>query len=144
MRYHCFWVKKLLFGYRRLDTGKRICGRLSVGALYVARARRFSDGWDCKGEDGLNVVCVTPGGLWYIDARAANCSRPADGSHRCWIRHGTVGESIHIDKDGNTCSAGNGSIQCGSFHGFLHHGELYDASSDNCPPPLADLPSKSV
>lgn len=126
MRFHCFWIKKQLFGYRRLDTGERFYGKPPIGALYVAPARKLPDGWDCKGEDGLNVVCVTPGGLWYIDARAGNCSQATDFSHRCWIRHGTIGESIHVDKDGDTCSAGNGSIQCGNFHGFLHHGELYD------------------
>jgi hypothetical protein len=76
---------------------------------------------------GLNVVCVTPGEPWYIDARAANCTKVADFSHRCWVRHGTLGGCIHVDKDGNTCSAGNGSIQRGAFHGFLHQGELYDA-----------------
>jgi hypothetical protein len=127
MRHRCFWIKKRLFGYQRLDTGKRFYGKLPIGALYAAHARKLPDGWDCKGADGLNVVCVTPGGRWYIDARAANCSRSAEFSHRCWIRHGTVGESIHVDKDGDTCSAGNGSIQCGNFHGFLHKGELYDA-----------------
>jgi len=127
MRYHCFWVEKLPFGYRRLDTGKRVYGRLPVGALYAAPTKRLSNGQVCTGEDGLSVVCVTPGGRWYIDARAANCTRSGDFSHRCWIRHGTIGESIHVDKEGDTCSAGNGSIQCGKFHGFLHEGELYDA-----------------
>lgn len=127
MRYRCFWVKKLLVGYRRLDTGQRSYGRPPVGALFVAPARKLRDGWECKGGDGLNVVCVTPGGRWYIDSRAANCPNPADFSHRCWVRHGTVGDSLHVDKDGNTCSAGNGSIQCGAFHGYLHNGELYDA-----------------
>ena len=127
MRYGCFWVTKMPFGYRRLDTGQRFYGRLPVGALYVAGARKSRDGRECKGEDGLNVVCVTPGGRWYIDARAANCAKAADFSHRCWVRHGTVGESIHVDKEGDTCSAGNGSIQRGVFHGYLHRGELYDA-----------------
>ena len=127
MRYHCFWIEKLFLGYRRLHRGERFFGKLPVGALYLAPIRTLRDGWECKGEDGLNVVCVTPGGPWYIDARAANCTKAADLSHRCWVRHGTIGESIHVDKDGNTCSAGNGSIQRGDFHGFLHHGELYDA-----------------
>jgi hypothetical protein len=127
MRYRCFWVERLPFGCRRLDTGQRIYGRLPAGALYVARSRKLRDGWECKGDDGLNLVCVTPGEPWYIDARAANCTKVADFSHRCWVRHGTLGGCIHVDKDGNTCSAGNGSIQRGAFHGFLHQGELYDA-----------------
>lgn len=127
MHYPCFWIKKLFFGYRRLDSGQRVYGRLPVGALYVARRRRLRNGWPCEGADGLNVVCITPGGRWYIDARAANCPRPADFFHRCWVRHGTVGDRLHVDKDGNTCSAGNGSIRRGAFHGYLHNGELYDA-----------------
>ncbi|HWE73536.1 MAG TPA: hypothetical protein VG328_10290 [Stellaceae bacterium] len=127
MRVRCFWVKKLLLGYRRLDTGERFYGRLPAGALYVAPARTLADGWECKGADGLNVVCVTPSGPWYIDSRAGNCERSTDFAHRCWIRHGTIGENLHVDKDGNTCSAGNGSIQCGKFHGYLHNGELYEA-----------------
>lgn len=126
MRYQCFWIEKLLFGYRRLDTGERKYGRPPPGAVYAAPPRRARDGWEYKGNDGLNIVCVTPGGNWYIDARANNCTRSADLLHRCWVRHGTVGEMIHVDKDGDTCSAGNGSIRCGNFHGFLHNGALYE------------------
>jgi hypothetical protein len=127
MRYRCFWVEKLFIGYRRLDDATHVYGRLPPGALYVAKPMKCTDGWEFKGEDGLNVVCVTPGGLWFIDSRAGNCTEPSDPLHRCWVRHGTIGEMIHVDKSGNTCGAGNGSIRCGAFHGFLHNGELYAA-----------------
>jgi hypothetical protein len=83
-----------------------------------------TDGWKWTGADGLNIVCVTPGGHWHIDMRASNCTMKNDTVHRCWVRHGTVGEKLHVDKNGLTCAAGAGSIQIGSFHGFLHNGEI--------------------
>jgi hypothetical protein len=49
-----------------------------------------------------------------------------DNVHRCWVRHGTVGEPLHVDKIGHTCAAGAGSISVEGFHGFLHHGVLRD------------------
>ena len=112
--------------YRRLDTSEEIRGSLPPGALYVAQPMKRQDGWEYKGADGLNVVCVTPAGHWYIDARCSNCTLPQDVVHRCWVRHGTVGGMIHVDKNGNTCAAGAGSIAQTGFHGFLHNGELYD------------------
>lgn len=111
-----------------------------VGAMWDASLYR-SDGetegpW--IGPDGLCLVVKTPGGDWLVDSEASNCTRtqwtPADGggkrwtgrTHYCWIRHGDPRkpETLHVDKNGNTCSAGAGSIQAGSYHGFLHHGEL--------------------
>lgn len=45
--------------------------------------------------------------------------------HFCWVRHGTPPhEKVHVDKSGVTCGAGAGSIATGSWHGFLHNGEL--------------------
>jgi hypothetical protein len=29
---------------------------------------------------------------------------------------------LHVDKNGNTCAAGAGSIITGKWHGFLHNG----------------------
>jgi hypothetical protein len=70
------------------------------------------------------VLCVrTPGGVWRIDTRASNCGLPYDYEHRCWVRHGEP-PNVHVDKNGLTCNAGAGSIQCGDYHGFLHNGEL--------------------
>ncbi|ABE63158.1 hypothetical protein Nham_2366 [Nitrobacter hamburgensis X14] len=115
---------------RDLKTGEEVSSReLPVGAL-----------WDCNqpangrddrrylypvGADGRSIACRLPDGRdWHIDSRASNCTMKDDAGHRCWIRHGTVGEVIHVDKVGNTCAAGAGSIAVPSFHGFLHHGVL--------------------
>ncbi len=85
---------------------------------------------------------------WRIDGYASNCTSPCRvcgvqrkdhtaslkdsghpyedsvPEHRCWVRHGTVGEPIHVDKNGLTCQAGGGSIQTEGWHGFLHRGVL--------------------
>lgn len=77
-------------------------------------------------EQEADVLCVqTPGGVWQIDSRASNCGLPYDYDHRCWVRHGDP-PNITVDKDGKTCAAGAGSIQCGTYHGFLQGGALTD------------------
>jgi hypothetical protein len=70
----------------------------------------------------LHVVLpdLTP---WNIDGRARNCTKPADFDHRCWIPHGEP-PMITVDKNGRTCEAGAGSIDSGTWHGFLRNGEL--------------------
>lgn len=73
--------------------------------------------------DGPHLCVQTPGGSWNIDSRASNCTLPYDYNHRCWIRHGEPPQ-ITVDKSGVTCSAGAGSIACGSYHGFLQNGAL--------------------
>lgn len=87
------------------------------------------------GADGLSIVCITPRttppdpnnpGQWYIDSRANNCTMKDDWTHRCWVRHGTVGDPLTIDKNGKTCAAGAGSIQNAGWHGFLHDGWLHE------------------
>lgn len=77
-------------------------------------------------QDGRVLVCMTPDGHpWTIDARASNCTMPQDDNHWCWCRHGRPEEgTLHVDKNGTTCAAGAGSIQTGSWHGFLHNGQL--------------------
>lgn len=93
---------------------------LPVGACYDADWRGGR-----KGFDGRCLYVMTPGGLWGIDERASNCTMPTDKEHRCWVRHGSPEEgTLHVDKDGLTCQAGAGSIQAGTYHGFLHHGKL--------------------
>ena len=110
--------------YRRLDNGAELRGKLPPGALYVAWERRESQE-EGFGLDGKMVVCVLPNGdHWHIDSRASNCTMKTDKAHRCWVRHGTVGQVIHVDKNGNTCQAGAGSIAVDGWHGFLHNGEL--------------------
>jgi hypothetical protein len=85
-------------------------------------------GWEnCAGE---HLVAVLPNGHhWQISQRASNCTRPEDKTHRCWVHHGDPrkGEPVHVDKNGDTCQAGAGSILSGDYHGFLHHGHLTKA-----------------
>lgn len=73
--------------------------------------------------NGRCLAVITPGGYWIIDSRASNCTMPNDNDHRCWVRHGEA-PNITVDKNGLTCAAGAGSIQCGSWHGYLRDGEL--------------------
>lgn len=111
--------------YRREDSGGEILfhsnpevGNIPVGAMWDAHWIPF---W--KGPDGKCLTVMTPGGEWMIDSRASNCTLPNDDRHKCWVRHG-VPPNITVDKNGLTCSAGAGSIQCGKYHGFLRNGEL--------------------
>jgi len=79
------------------------------------------------GRDNVSLSVVCPGrNVWNIDSRASNCDRPHDAGHRCWVRHGGIGDvsQLHVDKDGYSCNAGAGSIEFPDFHGFLHHGHL--------------------
>jgi hypothetical protein len=111
--------------YRNIETGEET-SLLPYGALYVSKH-------GTKGYDGKSVVCIIPTSKytdkichWYIDSRASNCTMPNDTEHRCWVRHGTFCEEVHVDKGGNTCQAGAGSISVEGFHGFLHHGKLVE------------------
>lgn len=81
------------------------------------------------GPDGRRLVVVLPNGHhWHLDSRCSNCTLPEDKEHRCWVRHGRPEDgTLHVDKDGLTCSAGAGSIQSGDYHGFLHNGHLESA-----------------
>jgi hypothetical protein len=77
--------------------------------------------------DGKHLMVVLPNGHgWDVNSRASNCTMKDDGAHRCWVRHGDPdkGEPVHVDKAGNTCAAGAGSIAVPGYHGFLHNGEL--------------------
>lgn len=80
--------------------------------------------WDnCNDPRGHLIVVLPNGCEWDIDSRASNCTREEDRAHRCWVRHGEP-PHIHVDKNGDTCSAGAGSIISVDWHGFLHNGEL--------------------
>jgi hypothetical protein len=82
----------------------------------------ISSGWtNC---DGQHLYVVLPNGNhWDVDSRASNCTLKEETTHRCWCRHGEP-PNVHVDKNGNTCAAGAGSILSGNYHGFLHNGEL--------------------
>lgn len=122
------------------------------GALYTFHDCPVGAMWDADwmgdphcGHDGIHLAVQTPGGTWLVDGQSSNCTRdqsvevPApDGadpshkwhrferSHYCWVRHGDPRRpsTLHVDKNGNTCQAGAGSIIIGGWHGFLHHGHL--------------------
>lgn len=94
---------------------------LPVGAMFYATW--YEDLKDYLGPDGHCLAVVTPGGVWIIDSRASNCGLPDDSVHKCWVRHGTP-PMITVDKNGITCVAGGGSIQIGTYHGFLRNGKL--------------------
>jgi hypothetical protein len=95
-----------------------------VGACWDATWQRDVRGW--AGPDGRSLCVKVPGGGdWCIDGRASNCTRPEDTAHKCWVRHGSPEDgTLHVDKAGDTCSAGAGSIQTHNWHGFLHRGLL--------------------
>jgi hypothetical protein len=121
--------------WRRVDTGevKRRTFEFGTGAMWRAdwyTGGKIVDGkqlygWDWDNQFEGPLVVMTPGGEWVIDSRASNCGRPDDRTHRCWVRHGEP-PNIHVDKNGDTCAAGAGSIVCGNYHGFLHNGFLTD------------------
>lgn len=96
--------------------------------FYAPWMHRDEDGhcmyWDsCKDPRGHLMVQMPDGGTWDIDSRASNCTMKEDRNHRCWIKHGEA-PNITVDKNGNTCAAGAGSIQMINWHGFLREGKL--------------------
>ncbi|WP_036010803.1 hypothetical protein [Bradyrhizobium yuanmingense] len=100
-------------------------------ASWIADRR---DGQGCGsliGPDGRCLVVKCPDGHdWMIDARASNCTMPDEGTHHCWVRHGTPEDgTLHVDKNGHTCAAGAGSILTPRWHGFLHNGFLHELES---------------
>jgi hypothetical protein len=119
-----------------------------VGAMWDAHWLRGegTSGEMYTGPDGISLMVRTPGGEWMVDAQASNCDRDQYGpgldeegrkwekmwkgrTHYCWCRHGDPRTgNVHVDKSPEaglaTCGAGAGSIVAGSYHGFLHHGEL--------------------
>jgi hypothetical protein len=79
-----------------------------------------------RGSDGIALMVRCPNGSdWHVDGRASNCTLPDDRVHKCWVRHGDPrGCRVTVDKNGNTCAAGGGSIIAGDYHGFLVDGVL--------------------
>jgi hypothetical protein len=97
---------------------------LPIGAVWNASWMLNCGFYTHKTEDN-RILCVkTPGGDWNIDAFADNCTRKGE-EHACWVRHGKPEDgTLHVDKNGDTCAAGAGSIIIGGWHGFLHNGQL--------------------
>lgn len=108
--------------YRRVDTGEEMITRdAPAGAMWRATWLEKVVGF--FGVDGQSWIVKTPGGDWAIDTQASNCTRKDDLVHKCWCRHG-VAPDFTIDKSGETCQAGAGSIMIGNYHGFLRGGYL--------------------
>lgn len=102
-------------------------GTLEPGCLYWEDLHDEKHYWE--NHSGPILMAVLPNGNhWGIDSRASNCTMKQNRTHRCWVRHYTYltaeGTDIHVDKNGETCSAGAGSILSGDYHGFLHHGHF--------------------
>lgn len=132
--------------YIRQDTGELISlADAPPGAMWDAYW--FKDDSEFIGPDGRCLVAKTPSGVeWIIDSRASNCDmpclhcgvaykdhkhfEPGDNhryedlrKHKCWIRHGEP-PMITVDKNGNTCGAGAGSIAVTGYHGYLQNGSF--------------------
>jgi len=115
---------------KRQDTGELMTTReAGHGAMWFSSHYAKYPNW-C-GPDGRALMVKILDHEWHVDGGASNCTKPNDREHRCWIRHGTP-PNITVDKNGNTCNAGGGSIWVGmnkpndpgSWHGFLRNGRL--------------------
>lgn len=112
--------------YRRADTGEELSLKDCPPGAMWDQAELGTYFADRAGPDGLFVYVKLPDGHhWAVDGRANNCGLPDDDDHRCWVRHGEV-PNLTVDKNGETCDAGAGSIQTPGWHGFLRAGELVE------------------
>lgn len=116
--------------YRRADTGEMRVLHTDAPAPFAPSAEPGAcwNAWWMNfnlGPDGLCLMVRCPNGRdWMVDSEASNCTRKGE-PHQCWVRHGDPRTcSVTVDKDGDTCSAGAGSIQAGDYHGFLRDGVL--------------------
>lgn len=115
--------------FKNIETGQELSSRdLPIGALYMidrgdASRKEHPYVGAC---DGKSVACRMSDYTWYIDGRASNCTKKDDNAHRCWVRHGTFGEKVTVDKNGLTCEAGAGSVYMDGmkWHGYLRNGIL--------------------
>lgn len=99
-------------------------GTLGAGNLYWNSWLPENFYWD--NHKGAHLMAVLPNGTeWNIDSRASNCTMKEDKNHRCWCRKGNPEtEPVTVDKNGNTCQAGGGSILVDDYHGFLRNGKF--------------------
>lgn len=112
-------ITKQIHTKRLYDT---LSGELEPGYLFWASWYPDNMFWD--NHQGPHLCAILPNGReWIIDSRASNCGSPNDRVHRCWVRHGEAPE-ITVNKNGQTCSAGGGSIWVDDYHGFLQDGNF--------------------
>lgn len=118
--------------YRRPDTGQEYVLHQNASADAVAAPTAPPGAtWDAwwmpfsRGSDGICLMVRCPDGHdWMVDGEASNCTRKGE-QHQCWIRHGDPRQAnVTVDKSGNTCNAGAGSIATSGYHGFLVNGVL--------------------
>jgi hypothetical protein len=110
--------------FRRIDNGQEMTLRdAPVGAMWDAFW--FHDHAPWCGSDGKALMCKLPGNHdWHIDGPSTNCPwKDSHPTHKCWVRHG-VPPMLTVDKSGDTCPVGAGSIAIPGWHGFLRNGEL--------------------
>lgn len=124
--------------FQCLETAEqRVSTELPIGALFALDregAQDINSYPPAAPHDGLAIACVCLGRggpetryHWHIENRASNCDKKDDRSHRCWVRHGSIGDQLTVDKNGLTCGAGAGSFFMGpnnEWHGFLRAGKL--------------------
>jgi hypothetical protein len=122
------WTELL---YRRTDTGELRVLHQAAPAPDAPSAEPGAS-WDAwwmpdfwRGPDGIALMVRCPDGHdWHVDSEARNCTRKGE-PHQCWVRHGDPRQCrVTVDKAGDTCSAGGGSIDTGTWHGFLRDGVL--------------------
>lgn len=115
-------------------TGSELITKKVAGDAWIETLKMHGDDGACRYWDNCNgkhliVNCPGYSGMctpWDTNSRANNCTKREDRTHRCWVVTGDPekGEPIHVSKNGDTCSAGAGSIQAGPYHGVLVHGVL--------------------
>lgn len=114
------------------DWQDRLYAKSGTGELTTLRTAEPGACWDAywmhpiwHGPDGICLMVRCPNGRdWMVDSEASNCTRKGE-PHQCWVRHGDPREcKVTVNKNGDTCAAGAGSILAGDYHGFLQAGIL--------------------
>ena len=103
---------------------------VAPGETFTRREAPVGAMWDAwwlpwRGLDGISLMVRLPNGNdWSVDSKARNCTLPGQ-EHFCWVRHDEPKRArVTVDKNGQTCSAGAGSIASDDYHGFLMAGVL--------------------
>lgn len=121
--------------YVRKDTNEIVTLRsVPVGAMWFAP---WLDQMYVPQLEHVLVVKLPNNHDWVVDSEASNCTMPKKAleggafqlpyqqDHHCWVLHG-VPPMVTVDKNGNTCQAGGGSIAIPGWHGYLQNGVLHE------------------
>ena len=113
--------------YQRSDTGQ-ILTWTEAGPGAMRENEWFAGKRAFCGPDGISISVKCPDGKeWMIDGPCNNCTMPNDHVHKCWVRHGNPPYLTVNKQGGYTCNAGGGSIDTGTYHGFLVEGVFTNA-----------------